>query len=86
MLKCPSRTVCGGRTGTTMAEQTEKEKKTNIGNMATDRTLLLLELSCPAGTSGTAVTPGGHQMEPDSTTAVYKSRQAGRRWLEKHLR
>lgn len=41
-----------------MAEQTEKEGKTNIGNMAMNRTLLELELSCPVGTSGTAVTPG----------------------------
>lgn len=39
----------------TTAEQTEKEKKTNIGNMAMNRTLLELELGCPAGTSGTAV-------------------------------
>lgn len=30
--------------------------------------------------------PRGHRMEPDTTTAVYKSRQAGRRRLEKHLR
>ena len=66
--------------------QAEKEEKTNTGNMAMNRTLLELELSCPAGTSGTAVTPRGHQMEPDTTTAVYKSRQAGRRWLGKHLR
>lgn len=47
----------GGGTGTTMAEQTEKEEKTNTGNMAMNRTLLKLELSCPTGTSGTAVTP-----------------------------
>lgn len=51
--------------------------------MAMNRTLLELELelSCPAGTSGTAVTPPprGRQLKPDTTTAVYKSRQAGRR-------
>lgn len=49
--------------------------------MAMNRTLLELEPSCPAGTSGIAVTSRGQQMEPDTTTAVYKSRQAGRRWL-----
>lgn len=43
-----------GRNG---AEKTEKERKTNIGNMAMNRTLLERGLSCPAGTSGTAVTP-----------------------------
>lgn len=41
-----------------MTQQTEEEAKTNTGNMATDRTLLELELSCPVGTSGTALTPG----------------------------
>lgn len=56
--KRPSCPVCGGGTGTTRDEQTEKEGKTNIGNMAMNRTLLELELNCPAGTSGTAVTPG----------------------------
>ncbi|KAK1893734.1 WASH complex subunit 3 [Dissostichus eleginoides] len=30
--------------------------------------------------------PRGHPMEPDTTTAVYKSRQSGRRRLEKHVR
>lgn len=64
--------------------QTQKEEKTNTGNMAMNRTLLELELSCPAGTSGTALTPRGHQLEPDTTTAVYKRRRAGRRWLGKH--
>lgn len=56
--KCLSCTVCGGGTGSTMTQQTEEEAKTNTGNMATDRTLLELELSCPVGTSGTALTPG----------------------------
>lgn len=50
--------VCGGGTGSTMTQQTEEEAKTNTGNMATDRTLLELELRCPVGTSGTALTPG----------------------------
>lgn len=45
--------------------------------MAMNRTLLELELSSPAGTSGTAVTPRGRQLKPDTTTAVYKSRQQG---------
>lgn len=40
-----------------MAEQTEREEKTNTGNMAMSRALLELERGCPAGTSGTAVTP-----------------------------
>lgn len=48
----------GGGTGSTMTQQTEEEAKTNTGNMATDRTLLELEPSCPVGTSGTAVNPG----------------------------
>lgn len=39
-----------------MTQQTEEEAKTNTGNMATDRTLPELELSCPAGTSGTVLT------------------------------
>lgn len=42
----------------TTAEQTEKEEKTNIGKMAMNKTLLELELSRPAGTSGTALTSG----------------------------
>lgn len=41
-----------------MTQQTEEEAKTNTGNMATDRTLLEPEPSCPVGTSGTAPTPG----------------------------
>lgn len=41
-----------------MTQQTQEEAKTNTGNMATDRTLLELELSCPVGTSGTVLTPG----------------------------
>lgn len=65
--------------------QTQEEAKTNTGNMAMNRTLLELELSCPAGTSGTAVTPRGHQLKPDTTTAVYKSRHAGRRRPGKRL-
>lgn len=56
--KCLSCTVYGGGTGKTMTQQTQEEVKTNTGNMATDRTLLELELSCPVGTSGTALTPG----------------------------
>ncbi len=40
----------------------------------------------PPGTSGTLLTPGGRRMEPDSTTAVYKGRQAGRGQRGKHLR
>lgn len=64
--------------------KTQKEKKTNTGNMAITRTLLELELGCPTGTSGTALTPRGHQLEPNTTTAVYKSRRAGRRRSGKH--
>lgn len=48
----------GGEAGLTTAEQTEREEKTNFGNMAMNRTWLELELSYPAGTSGTGVTPG----------------------------
>lgn len=70
-----------------MTQQTEEEAKTNTGNMATDRTLLELELSCPVGTSGTVLTRWwGHGMEPDITTGVNKGRQCGIRQPGKHLR
>lgn len=48
----------GEEQGRLRPNKQKKEEKTNIGNMATNRTLLELEQSCPAGTSGTAVTPG----------------------------
>lgn len=68
MCESVSVAVCGGGTGATVTQQTHEEAKTNTGNTATDRTLLELELSCPAGTSGIALTPPpprGHRMEPD---------------------
>lgn len=40
-------------------KQTHREEITNTGNMSMNRTLLELEPSCPAGTSGTVVTPAG---------------------------
>lgn len=65
----------------TTSEQTQKEGKTNTGNMATNRTLLDLELELPRGHLWECLDPRGHRMEPDTTTAVYKSRQSGRRCI-----
>ena len=44
----------------TMAEQTEKEEKTNIGNMAMNRTLLELELELPRRQLWDCSDPWGH--------------------------
>lgn len=62
-------------------EKTEREGKTNTGNMVTDRTLLDSGAELPRGhlwDCADPPCPRGHQMEPDTTTAVYKSRQSRR--------
>lgn len=77
----------GGGTGTTTAEQTEKEEKTNIGNMAMNRTRLELELSRPAGTSGTAVTPGVNEWSLTPQQLFIKAdRLGGDGWGSIHVR
>lgn len=61
----------------TMTEQTEREGKTNIGNMAMNGTLLEFGLSCPAGTAGTAVTSRVNEWSPAPEQLFIKADRLG---------
>lgn len=71
----------GEEQGRLRPNEAEKEEKTNIGNMAVNRTLLELERCRPTGTSGTTVTPEVTQWSLTSQQLFIKAdRLEGNGW------
>lgn len=77
--KCPHSIVRKEKQGPTLPEQTERKEKTNGGKMSMNRTCLEKSWAAPQAPLGFGW-PWGHRMEPGTTTAVYKSRQAREGW------